>query len=262
MKNGSLVLTVDCGNSNIKFGVFSGDELVANYRVSTDSSKTSDEYAVLLRCLLESGGIDTKDFKGAILSSVVPPVQPFLERAIEKVLSYSCITVQPGIKTGVTINAENPKELGADLLCLSVGAVVRHTLPAVVVSLGTATAFVAVSSKPSITGVSIAPGILSAATSLSRTAAQLPQIELASPKTALGRNTTQSMRSGLVFGFAGLVDRICHEMSKEMEKQPIIIATGGLLNIISKTTTSITRFDPFLSMYGLKALYEKNVENR
>ncbi len=261
MKIGSLILVVDCGNTNIKVGVFDGDEMMAQFRISTDPGKTSDEYVVLLRSLLQAEDIDPSEFQGAILSSVVPPILPLLERAIEKTLGHTCITVKPGIKTGIAIGAENPKELGSDLLCLAVGAKERHELPAIIVSLGTATAFVAVSDKPEISGVAIAPGILTAAKSLATGAAKLPQIELAKPKSALGKNTIQSMRAGIVLGFAGLVDRICMEMAREMKKQPIVIATGGLLNIISQSTTSINRYDPFLSLYGLKALYDKNVEN-
>ncbi|MEZ4812295.1 MAG: type III pantothenate kinase [Caldisericia bacterium] len=261
MNSGSLILAVDCGNTNIKFGVFEGSELKKQFRIQTDPAKTSDEYYVILRTLLLADKIEPSEFQGAILSSVVPPVLPLLERAIEKTLGHTCLVVRPGIKTGVAIAAENPKELGSDLLCLAVGAHTRHELPAIIISLGTATAFVAVSEKTEILGVAIAPGILTGARSLASGAAKLPEIELAKPSNALGKNTIEAMRSGIVYGFSGLVDRVCIEMSKEMKKQPIIIATGGLLNIISQTTISINRYDPFLSLYGLKALYDKNVEN-
>ncbi len=262
MSNGRLVLVADCGNTNIKFGVFSGNTLISNFRMATDVDKTSDEYAFYLRGLLNEDNHNPSDFEGAIISSVVPPILPLMDRAIEKVMTRNSIIVKPGIRTGIGIQAENPKELGADLLCLAVGAISRHSLPAIVVSLGTASAFVAISKKPDIMGVAIAPGIISAANSLSTQTAKLPKIEIAKPESALGRNTIDSMRSGITFGFAGLVDRICMEMSKEMEEPPTIIATGGLLNIISTVATSISRFDPFLSLYGLKVLYDKNMENR
>ncbi len=262
MPNGRLVLVIDCGNTNIKFGAFDGQNLISNFRIATNLVKTSDEYSITLRSLLQEDGFDAASFEGVVISSVVPPVLPLLERAVEKVLGHQCLVVRPGIKTGIGIMAENPKELGSDLLSLAVGAVVRHSLPAIVVSVGTATAFVAVSKKPEIVGVAIAPGILAAADSLSSMTAKLPKIELAKPEAALGRNTIDSMRSGLVFGFAGLVDRVALEMAKEMEENPTVIATGGLLNIISSVTTTVSRFDPFLSLYGLKALYDKNLEFR
>lgn len=256
-----MILVVDCGNTNIKIGIFDGDDLKARFSISTDSEKTSDEYVVIIRSLIQAESIELSQFQGSILASVVPPVLPLLKRAIEKTIDSTCIVVKPGVKTGMSIKTENPKELGSDLLCLAVGASARHSLPAIIVSLGTATAFVAVSEKKEISGVAIAPGIITATHSLATGAAKLPQIELAQPQSALGRNTIQSMRAGIVLGFAGLVDRVCLEMSREMSKQPVVIATGGLLNIISQSTTSITRYDPFLSLYGLKALYDKNVEN-
>jgi len=260
--NGNLILTVDCGNTNIKLGVFEGQNLTSNFRISTDIAKTSDEYAVLLRSLLSGENVSLTKFEGAVISSVVPPLLPMLERAIEKVLSHQSLVVKPGIKTGIVIMAENPKELGSDLLSLAVGATVRHSLPAIIVSLGTATAFIAISKRNEILGVAIAPGIISAADSLSMQTAKLPKIELGKPETALGRNTIDSMKSGIVYGFAGLVDRVVMQMASEMEEQPTIVATGGLLNIISSITTSISRFDPFLSLYGLKTLYDKNMEHR
>ena len=262
MSSGKLTLCIDCGNTNIKFGVFDSVSLVANFRVATDTIKTSDEYAIMLRSLLKEDKLDPNQFEGAIISSVVPPVTPLMERAIEKVLAKNSIVVKPGIKTGMGIQAENPKELGSDLLCLAVGASVRHSLPAIIVSFGTATAFVAVSRKPDILGVAIAPGIISALNSLTMMTAKPPRIEIMVPETALGRNTIDSMRAGITFGFAGLVDRIAVEMSKNMDEQPTVIATGGLLNLISTVTTTVSRFDPFLSLYGLKALYDKNVEHR
>jgi type III pantothenate kinase len=256
-----MILVVDCGNTNIKIGIFDGDQLKARFSISTDSVKTSDEYTVIIRSLIQAEGIKLSQFEGTILASVVPPVLPLLKRAIEKTIDSHCIVVEPGVKTGMSIKTENPKELGSDLLCLAVGASARHSLPAIIVSLGTATAFVAVSKENEISGVAIAPGIITAAKSLATGAAKLPQIELAQPTTALGRNTTESMRAGIVMGFAGLVDRVCLEMSREMRRQPVVIATGGLLNIISRSSTCITRYDPFLSLYGLKALYDKNMEN-
>ncbi|MBP7733592.1 MAG: type III pantothenate kinase [Caldisericia bacterium] len=263
MTTKNLVLVVDCGNSNIKFGIFNGDaNMHTNFRISTDYSKTADEYFVLIKSLLVNFNIEIEAIGGAIISSVVPPVLPMLERAVGKIIGKRPLGVYPGIKTGIGIQTENPKEVGSDLICLAVGATDRHQVPAIIVSFGTATAFVAVSSKNEIVGASIAPGLLSATESLSLKTAKLPEIKLAKPKTSLGRNTIESMRSGIVFGFAGLVDRVVDEMTKEMGETPVIIGTGGLLSIMSTVPNCIQKYDPFLSLFGLKALYDKNMADR
>ena len=263
MAEKNLVLAVDCGNSNIKFGIFNGDAMMrTNFRVSTDYSKTADEYFVLIKSLLVNFNVDVEAIDGAIISSVVPPVQPMLERAVARIIGKRPLGVYPGIKTGIGIQTENPKEVGSDLICLAIGASARHQIPAIIVSFGTATAFVAVSSKNEIVGASIAPGLLLATESLSLKTAKLPEIKLARPRTALGRNTVESMRSGIIFGFAGLVDRVVSEMANEMGESPVIIGTGGLTSIMSTVPTCIQKYDPFLSLYGLKALYDRNMADR
>ena len=189
---------------------------------------------------------------------MVPPVLPLLERAVAKVIARPCLVIRPGLAAGVAVKTANPGELGSDLLCLAAGAAARYPLPAVVVSFGTATAFVAVSAAREIVGVAIAPGILSAAQSLSANAAKLPQIDLAQPESALGRDTIGAMRAGMVYGFAGLVDRVCGEMGRAMGAAPTVVATGGLLNIIAQVATTVTRYDAFLSLHGLRIVWELN----
>jgi type III pantothenate kinase len=263
MSEKNLVLVVDCGNSNIKFGIFNGDgNMRTNFRASTDYSKTADEYFVLIKSLLVNFDINVDAIGGAIISSVVPPVLPMLERAVGKIIGRRPMGVYPGIKTGIGIQTENPKEVGSDLICLAVGAIARHQAPAIVVSFGTATAFIAVSAQNEIIGAAIAPGLLSATEALSMKTAKLPEIKLARPKTSLGRNTIESMRSGIIYGFAGLIDRVVSEMSKEMGTEPMIIGTGGLLSIMSTVPNCIQKYDPFLSLYGLKALYDRNMADR
>jgi len=258
MTEPTRLLAVDCGNTQIKFGVFRGDALAVNFRIATDAHKTSDEYAVLIRALLAGEGIDSRSFDGAALSSVVPPVLPLLERAVAKVTGRPCLVIRHGLDAGVAVRTAHPAELGSDLLCLAAGAAVRYPLPAVIVSFGTATAFVAVSAAREIVGVAIAPGILSAAQSLSANAAKLPQIDLAQPESALGRDTIGAMRAGMVYGFAGLVDRVCGEMGRAMGAAPAVVATGGLLNIIAQVATTVTRYDAFLSLHGLRVIWERN----
>jgi len=249
------ILAVDCGNTQIKLGVFQDEALVANFRLATDPQKTSDEYAVLIRSLLAGDHLAPSRFSGSILASVVPPVQPLLEWALEKVLGRPCQSVTPLTKTGLRLEVVNPAEVGADLICLAVGAVRGFPLPAIIVSFGTATAFLAVNREPALVGAAIAPGILTAARSLSSSAAKLPQIDLAPPRSALGRDTIEAMRAGLIFGFAGLVERIVSEMAREMGDHPHVIATGGLLNLISQTTKVFDHYEPFLSLQGLRHLW-------
>jgi type III pantothenate kinase len=258
MTEPTQLLAVDCGNTHIKFGVFRGDALAANFRIATDAHKTSDEYAVLIRSLLAGEGIDGLAFAGSAVSSVVPPVLPLLERAVAKVTARPCLVIRHGLNAGIAVRTNNPGELGSDLLCLAAGAAARYPLPAVIVSFGTATAFVAVSAEREIVGVAIAPGILSAAQSLSRNAAKLPQIDLARPESPLGRDTIGAMRAGMVYGFAGLVDRVCQEMGRAMGAVPTVVATGGLLNIIAQVATTVTRYDAFLSLHGLRIIWELN----
>ena len=257
------ILAVDCGNTQIKLGVFQGTELAANFRLATDPQKTSDEYAILLRALLTDEGLAPHRFDGAVLASVVPPVQPLLVRAVSKVLGRPCLEVTAAMDTGIRIRVDNPEEVGADLICLAVGAAGRYPLPVIVCSFGTATALLAVSAAPELAGVAIAPGILSAVGSLSTHAAKLPQIDLATPQTALGRNTVEAMRAGVVYGFAGLAERLVGEMSRELAQAggapaPTVVATGGLLNLIAKVTSVFQHYDPFLSLHGLRLLWERN----
>jgi type III pantothenate kinase len=282
------ILAVDCGNTQIKLGVFRDGELAASYRLATDPQKTSDEYAILLRALLTDEGLAPRKFDGAILASVVPPVQPLLERAVSKVLGRPCLEVTPALDTGIRARVDNPAEVGADLVCLAAGAAGRYRLPAVVCSFGTATAILAVVSPKEgegggltaeLAGVAIAPGILSAVHSLFADAAKLPQIDLVTPRTALGQNTIEAMRAGVVFGFAGLAERVVGEMIRELALrdggdtagagepptagtvhagEPTIIATGGLLNLISHVTRLFQHYDPFLSLHGLRLIWERN----
>jgi type III pantothenate kinase len=258
------VLAVDCGNTQIKLGVFRGAELAANFRLATDPHKTSDEYAILLRALLTDEGLAPREFDGAVLASVVPPVQPLLVRAVSKVLGRPCLEVTATMDTGIRIRVDNPEEVGADLICLAVGAAGRYPLPVIVCSFGTATALLAVSAASELAGVAIAPGILAAVGALSNNAAKLPQIDLATPQTALGRNTVEAMRAGVVYGFAGLAERLVGEMSRELAAAggggpaPTVVATGGLLNLIAKVTTVFRHYDPFLSLHGLRLLWERS----
>lgn len=257
MEKVPLFLAADCGNTHIKLGVFSGDELKANFRLTTDPQRTSDEYAVILRSLLAGENLDLSRFEGAVLATVVPPVQPLLARALTKVLTCPCLVVSPETDAGISVDVDDPGEVGADLVCLAAGAARRYPLPSIVVSFGTATAILALDASASLVGVAIAPGILGSARSLHASTAKLPDVDVATPKRALGRNTVEALRAGLVFGFAGLVERIVREMERELGTPVTVIATGGLLNVLAPVTTVFHHFDAFLPLHGLRAIWER-----
>lgn len=253
----NLLLALDCGNSQIKCGVFRGRELAVSFRLATDPDRTSDEYAGLIRAAMLEERVDPRTFAGAILSSVVPPVQPLLKRAVEKLLKCPCQTVSAQTDTGITIKTADPSQVGADLICLAAAAADRYPLPAIVVSFGTATAVVAINRERELCGVAIAPGILMAARSLASGTAQLHQVELTVPKSALGKNTTEAIQAGLIFGFAGLTDRLIFEMTKELGHTPSVIATGGLLNLMAPVTLSIRHYEPVLALHGLQLIWKR-----
>ena len=257
MSDQTRFLAVDCGNTQIKLGVYQGSELVANFRLATDPRKTSDEYAVLLRSVLIGDRLAPRHFDGAAISCVVPPLQPLLKRAVEKVLETKCLVVGHETDTGIAIRADMPSEVGADIICLAAGAAASGPLPAVVAAFGTATVFLAVDETPGLAGVAIAPGIISSTRSLFTEAARLPQIDLATPRSVMGQNTVDALRAGVVYGFAGAAERIVGEMGRALGRKPSVIATGGLLNILSQATPIFDRYDPFLSLLGLRVIWER-----
>lgn len=254
-----MLLAIDLGNTNIKYGVFDGDKLVASFRVSSRISRTADEYGSVLVGLLADSGIKKSDIDGIIFSSVIPALNYTICHMCEFFFEITPIMVGPGIKTGLNIKAENPREVGADIIVNSVSAFNKYGGPIVVIDFGTATTFDVVSSKCELIGVVIAPGIKTSLEGLATKTAQLPMVELDAPKTVIGKNTKHCMQAGVIFGFAGLVANILRKIKLELGvKQIKVVATGGLGEIIAKEVTDISVVDRTLTLDGLKTIYNLN----
>ncbi len=254
-----MLLAIDMGNTNIKYGVFDGEKLVASFRVSSRISRTADEYGSVLVGLLSDRGISKSDIDGIIFSSVIPALNYTICHMCEYFFDIQPITIGPGIKTGLNIKADNPKEVGADIIVNSVSAFNKYGGPIVVIDFGTATTFDVISENCELIGVVIAPGIKTSLEGLTTKTAQLPMIELEAPKTVIGKNTKHCMQSGVVYGFAGLVDNIIRKIKKELKLEEIkVVATGGLGEIIAKVSSSVSLVDRTLTLDGLRKIYELN----
>ena len=253
-----MLFTIDIGNTNIVFGIFKDKEIINSWRIGTDKDKTSDEYGVLFRNLLEINGIDLNSITGAVVSCVVPTLLEVILRTLRLYFKVTPIVVEPGIKTGMPILYHNPKEVGADRIVNAVAAFDEYRCSVVIVDFGTATTFDCVSEKGEYLGGSIATGILVSAEALFRSTSMLPKVEIVAPKTVIGRNTVHSIQSGIVFGYAGLVDGIVERIRIEMGTRPRVIGTGGLASLISSESKTIEIIDEFLSLRGLRLIYEWN----
>ena len=260
-----MILCIDVGNTNIKYAVFDGNELKASFRVSSRHTRTADEYGATLLNLLASKDIKTQDIKGVIMSSVIPSLNYTISHMCEYFFNVSPMVVGAGIKTGLNVKADNPKEVGADIIANCVGAYKKYSdgKPMIVIDFGTATTFDVLTGSGELIGVVIAPGMKSSLESLVSNTAQLPMIELHAPNTAIPKNTKTAMQAGIIFGFAGLVENIVKKIKQQLGVDEIsVTATGGMGEIIAKEVSCITRIDRLLTLQGLKYLYELNNENR
>ena len=253
-----MLLVVDSGNTNTVLGVYEGDALLAHFRLTTHKSCTADEYAVLLKELLDLAGVAWRSIGAGILASVVPPVLEPLVGMFRRYLDVVPLVVGPGIRTGMPILYENPREVGADRIVNSVAAFEKLKAGCIVVDFGTATTFDVVTPKGEYLGGVIAPGVSVSADALYQAASKLPRVELSRPPKVVGRNTIHSIQSGLVFGYTGLVDAICGRIKDEVGYEPRCIATGGLAPLIARESSVIEETDELLTLRGLKILYERN----
>lgn len=254
-----MIVVMDVGNTNIVLGIYSGGKLLMHWRMGTDREKTSDEFGMFFVNLFRHEGFDPKAVEAVIIASVVPPIMYSIEHAVRKYFKVEPIVVGPGIKTGINIKYENPREVGADRIVNAVAAYEIYGGPLIIVDFGTATTFCAVSSKGEYLGGVICPGIKISAEALFQRAAKLPRIELMKPETVIGRNTVVSMQSGIVFGYVGQVDFIVRRMKKEMKEENIrVVATGGLARMISSESETIDEINGLLTLEGLRIIYERN----
>lgn len=259
-----MILVLDVGNTNIVLGVFQNKTLLKEWRLSTEFQRTADEYGIQVMNLFNFYDFDPKKVEGVIISSVVPNIMYSLERMINKYFKIEALVVGPGIKTGINIKYDNPKEVGADRIVNAVAAHEIYKKPLIIVDFGTATTYCAVKKNGDYLGGVICPGIRISSDALTSRAAKLPRVELSRPDNVIGKNTVSAMQSGLVYGYIGSVEYIVSKMKDELkalgEEEPLVVATGGFAKLISDDAKSIDVVNPFLTLEGLRILYDKNKE--
>ena len=253
-----MILTIDIGNTNIVLGGFDDEKLRFISRISTNAKKTDAEYATKLKSILSLYGVDESEVSGAAISSVVPILTQTMANAIKIVFKVKAVIVGPGIKTGINLLADNPAQVGADLICACVAAAKLYTPPVLIIDMGTATKFMLVDESKSFTGVSIMPGVEISLKALTGGAAQLPQISLVPPKKLLGKNTIDCMRSGIIYGNAAMLDGMIDRIGDEVKSELTIVATGGLSRSIIPYCRHDVILDDDLILKGLLIIYNKN----
>lgn len=254
-----MLLVLDVGNTNIGLGVYDKDSLLYHWRIETNRDKTEDEYGMLIKSLFTHVNMAFEDIQGVIISSVVPPLISSLERMCQKYLRLQPLIVGPGVKTGLNIKYENPREVGADRIVNAVGAIHEYGAPLIIVDFGTATTYCFINEDKQYMGGSIAPGIDISTEALYSRAAKLPRIELIKPDNVIGKNTVSAMQSGIFYGFIGQIEGIVTRMKQQSKKRPTVVATGGLASLIADESSVIDVVDPFLTLKGLQLIYNKNV---
>ena len=261
-----LLLVIDAGNSNITFGIFDGEEIVHQWRIQTSKEKTSDEYGIELEQILHHFEYDSTMIKDVIIGSVVPDLMHALPAMCRRFLKKEALIVGENTKTGVAIQMENPKEVGADRILNAVAGFEKYGGPLIIVDIGTAITHDVISRQGIYLGGSIAPGIgISSAALFTRTS-KLPRVELVAPKTAIGKNTVEAIQVGIVYGFIGLIDNILDHIVEELiatgQGRPRIIATGGFSTLVAKNSRNIERIDKDITLHGLRIVYERTMEHR
>ena len=254
-----MLLAVDVGNTNITLGLFRGADLVGHWRLSTEKSRTADEYAVQLFALLAQAGHGAEEIKGLSLACVVPPLGPVFTEIATRHLKARCLEVGPGIKTGIPLQVDNPREVGADRIVNALAAQTRFGGPCIVADFGTATTFDVVSRTGAYLGGAIMPGLGIEAEALVQRTARLPLVEVVRPAHVIGRNTIESLQSGLLFGFVGALEEMIRRIRAELKApRAPAIATGGLADVVARETKVFKSVEPHLTLEGLRLIWERN----
>jgi len=254
-----MIFVLDIGNTNTVLGVFEQDNLKYHWRIETNRNKTEDEYGMLVKALLQDEGLSFVDITGVIISSVVPPIMRAFETMCRKYIKKKPLIVGPGIKTGLDIKYENPREVGADRIVNAVAAVHEYGSPLIVVDFGTATTYCYINKIGQYMGGAISPGISISTEALYTKASKLPRIELSFPSEVIGKNTIHAMQSGILYGYIGQVEGLVERIKRTTNVDAKVIATGGFATLISEQSTIIDTVDSFLTLKGLYLLYKRNI---
>ena len=257
-----MILTLDIGNTNMKTALFNGMDMVHYWRLSTNRNRTSDEYGMSLMNLLNHHGIEPGAVEGIMMSSVVPQINFTIEHMCRNYFGMEPMKIEPGVKTGINIKYENPRELGSDRIANAVAAYELYGGPCITIDFGTATSFGAISAKGEFLGGAICPGLRLAADALTERTAKLPRFELVKPESVIGRNTVANMQAGIVYGYIGQINYIVNRMKREMNVPDVkVIATGGLAVLVAGESRVIDIMDGLLTLKGLCLIYKKNAGN-
>lgn len=254
-----MILTMDIGNTNVKTALFDGDSMVSYWRVSTNRTMTSDEYGMLLLNLFHHKGLEPTLVTGIVISSVVPTINYTIEHMCLTYFGVTPMFVMPGIKTGIHIKYDNPRELGSDRIANAVAVATIYGGPSVFIDFGTATTYGVISAKNEFLGGAIGPGLRMMNAALASGTAKLPSIELVVPPTVIGRTTVSNIQSGILYGYMGSVEKIVNEIKRELGcPKARVIATGGMAHLVKANSSVIDEIDPNLTLNGLRLIYEKN----
>ncbi len=254
-----MILVVDIGNTNIVFGIYSGDDLTGTFRVETDKNLSSNDYAEKLLTFINSKEIKVSDIDGSIISSVVPEIDAVINEACFKYLGKEPVLVSHELDTGIKICYENPRQVGTDRIVNSIAAFDKYKQAVIVIDFGTATTFDYVTSKGEYKGGVIAPGMKISADALFENASKLPRVKLEAPEKVICTDTVTNMQAGIVFGYAGLVDGIVNRIKIESGSGAYVVATGGLASVIFPHSDTIEVLDEYLTLYGLRIIFERNI---